>query len=46
VDDYATSEVCFMAEENAPTEISSLTVIGIGVVLFIVIIGIWYLFLK
>jgi hypothetical protein len=35
-----------MAEENAPKDVSSLTVIGIGVVLFVVIIGIWYLFLK
>jgi hypothetical protein len=33
-----------MAEES--TEISSMTVIGIGIVLFIVIVGIWYLFLK
>lgn len=27
-------------------EISSMTVIGIGVVIFIVIVGVWYLFLK
>ena len=33
-----------MAEES--TEISSMTVIGIGIVLFIVIVGVWYLFLK
>ena len=33
-----------MAEES--TEVSSMTVIGIGVVLFIIIVGIWYLFLK
>jgi len=33
-----------MAEE--PTEISSMTVIGIGVALFIVIVAVWYLFLK
>jgi hypothetical protein len=33
-----------MAEESS--EISSMTVIGIGVVLFIAIVGIWYLFLK
>lgn len=33
-----------MAEESS--EISSMTVIGIGVVLFIIIVGIWYLFLK
>jgi len=33
-----------MAEES--TEISSMTVIGIGVVIFVVIVGIWYLFLK
>lgn len=42
---YAT-EGWFMADDNAPTEISSMTVIGIGVVLFILIIGVWYLFLK
>jgi len=33
-----------MAEES--TEVSSMTVIGIGVVLFIIIVAIWYLFLK
>lgn len=33
-----------MAEET--TDISSMTIIGIGVVLFIVIVGVWYLFLK
>ncbi|AGB02637.1 hypothetical protein Metfor_1607 [Methanoregula formicica SMSP] len=33
-----------MAEESS--EISSMTVIGIGVVLFIIIVGVWYLFLK
>lgn len=33
-----------MAEESS--EISSMTVIGIGIVLFIVIVGIWYLFIK
>mgnify|MGYP001323217392 CR=1 FL=1 len=33
-----------MAEETS--DISSMTVIGIGIVLFIVIVGIWYLFLK
>lgn len=33
-----------MAEETS--EISSMTVLGIGIVLFIVIVGIWYLFLK
>jgi len=33
-----------MAEESA--EISSMMVIGIGIVLFIVILGVWYLFLK
>jgi hypothetical protein len=33
-----------MADESS--EISSMTVIGIGVVLFIVIVGIWYMFLK
>ena len=31
-----------MAEES--NEISSMTVIGIGVVIFVVIVGIWYLF--
>ena len=35
-----------MAEETESKEISSATVIGIGVVLFVVIVGIWYLFLK
>jgi hypothetical protein len=33
-----------MAEESG--EISSMTVIGIGIVLFIAIVGIWYLFIK
>ena len=33
-----------MAEET--TEISSMTVIGIGVVVFVVIVGVWYLFLR
>jgi hypothetical protein len=33
-----------MAEES--TEISSMTVIGIGIVLFVAIVGIWYLFIK
>ena len=33
-----------MAEESEG--ISSMTVIGIGVVLFIAVVGIWYLFLK
>jgi len=33
-----------MAEESS--EISSITVIGIGVVLFVVIVGVWYLFIK
>ena len=42
----ATHEVCFMAEDKAPKEVNSLTVIGIGVVLFVVIIGIWFLFLR
>jgi len=36
----------YMAETTEPTEISSGMVIGIGVVLFVVIVGIWYLFLK
>jgi uncharacterized membrane protein len=31
-----------MAEESS--EISSMTVIGIGVVLFIAVVGVWYLF--
>lgn len=35
-----------MAEANEPAEISSGMVIGIGVVIFIVIVGVWYLFLK
>ena len=33
-----------MAEEA--TEISTMTVIGIGVVLFVVIVGVWFLFLR
>jgi hypothetical protein len=33
-----------MAEESK--EISGMTVIGIGVVIFVVIVGVWYLFLK
>ena len=33
-----------MAEE--PQELSSLTVIGIGIVLFVVIVGVWYFFLR
>jgi len=33
-----------MAEESS--EISSMTVIGIGVVLFLIIVGVWYIFLK
>jgi len=33
-----------MAEES--TELSSMTVIGIGIVLFIVIVAVWYLFMK
>ena len=33
-----------MAEESS--EVSSMTVIGIGVVIFVVIVGVWYLFLK
>jgi len=35
-----------MAEATESTEISSGMVIGIGVVLFVVIVGIWYLFLR
>jgi len=35
-----------MADKNKPNEISSAKVIGIGVVLFIVIVVTWYLFLK
>jgi len=33
-----------MAEESG--EINNMTVIVIGIVLFVIIIGIWYLFLK
>jgi len=33
-----------MAEETQ--EISSMTVIGIGIVIFVVIVGVWYFFLK
>lgn len=32
--------------EDEPTEISSAMVIGIGVVLFIVIVAVWFLFLR
>ena len=42
----ATPGVCSMADKNKPNEISSAKVIGIGVVLFIVIVVTWYLFLK
>lgn len=41
---YRHERVFTMADESS--EISSMTVIGIGVVLFIVIVGIWYMFLK
>jgi hypothetical protein len=33
-----------MADESG--EINNITVIGIGIALFIVIIGVWYLFIK
>jgi hypothetical protein len=33
-----------MAEETQ--DISSMTVIGVGVVLFVVIVGVWYFILK
>ena len=33
-----------MAEESH--EISNMTVIGIGVVLFVVIVGVWFFFLR
>ena len=42
----ATPEVCFMADEEKSKDISSVTVVGIGVVLFLVIIAVWYLILK
>ncbi len=42
----ATPEVCAMADKKKPAEISSAKVIGIGVVLFIVVVVIWYLILK
>ncbi len=35
-----------MADETKSDEISSTTVIVIGVVLFIVIVAIWYLFIR
>ena len=41
---YGHEQVFTMANES--NEISSMTVIGIGIVLFIVIVGIWYVFLK
>ena len=40
----STSGVFLMADKS--DEISSMTVIGIGMVLFIAVVGIWYLFLK
>jgi hypothetical protein len=33
-----------MAEETE--EVSRMTVVGIGIVLFVIIVGIWYLFLR
>jgi hypothetical protein len=42
---YSTEDVFYMADEG-PNDISSMTVIGIGVVIFVVIVGAWYLFLK
>ena len=42
----ATPEGYFMADEEKSKDLSNVTVIGIGVVLFIIIIAIWYLFLK
>ena len=33
-----------MAEE--PAEIGGMTVIGIGIVIFIIIVGVWYLFIQ
>jgi hypothetical protein len=33
-----------MAEESS--EISNVTVIGIGIVLFLVVVGVWYLVIK
>jgi hypothetical protein len=33
-----------MAEESS--EISNVTVIGIGIVLFIIVIGVWYMLIK
>lgn len=35
-----------MAEETTSNEISSVTVIVIGVVLFVVVFGVWYFFLR
>ena len=35
-----------MADEEKSKDISNVTIIGIGVVLFIIIIAVWYLFLK
>ena len=37
---------CEMAEKAESKEISNATIIGIGVVIFVVIVGVWYLFLK
>jgi hypothetical protein len=36
--------MCIMAEESS--EISNVTVIGIGIVLFLVVVGVWYLVIK
>jgi len=41
---FSIKEVYLMSEESK--EISSMTVIGIGIVIFVVIVGVWYLFLK
>ncbi len=42
--DPSTWEERFMAEESG--DISSMTVIGIGIVICVMIVGAWYLFLK
>ena len=44
---YATADVFYMATDGeGPNDISNMTVIGIGVVIFVVIVGVWYLFLR
>ena len=44
---HATEDVFYMATDGeGPNDISSMTVVGIGVVIFVVIVGAWYIFLR